>query len=322
MIHRFLVKLIWNRSPVIPAMFVQENCRSRLSPVSLHISFALLFAVSSLISWGTLRSTLAISLNHDEYTHIMLIFPNSAALMSLALGSHKLRPEPNLFIGSTVLGLALTIRFVGANWWGLQADVQLSMKVLALIIWWVGAFVLCFGTRSFRSFLFPLCFLFWLVPLPEFVLNGIVSLLQQGSAYMAHLLFLVAGVPVEKDEVVLSIPGLTIEVAKNCSSIRSSMILWVTTMVLAQLLLRLPWSKALLIGVSIPLAVAKNALRIFAIAMLTTRVDPAFMTGELHHDGGIVFFMFSLMAIFALLWILRRVEAHVPAEASLNPVRL
>ena len=303
-------------------MFVQEDCRSRLSPVSLHISFALLFAVSLLILWGALRTTFAISLNHDEYAHIILIFPSSAALMFLALRSHKLRPEPNFFIGSALLGLALTIGFLGARWWGLQADVQLSLKMLALVIWWIGAFVRCFGTRASRSFLFPLFFLFWLVPLPEFVLNGIVSLLQQGSAYMAHLVFSVAGVPVEKDGVVLSIPGLTIEVAKNCSSIRSSMILWVTTMVLAQLLLRSPWNKALVIVASIPLAIAKNGLRIFAIAMLTIRVDPAFMTGELHHDGGIVFFMFSLIAVFVLLWMLRRAEGHVAAEASLNPVRL
>jgi exosortase len=316
------VKLISNRFPVIPDMFVQADRRSPLSPASSHISFALLFAVSLLISSGALRSTFAISLNHDEYAHIILIFPSSAALMFFALRSRELRPEPNVFIGSTLLGLAFTIGFIGANWWGLQTDVQLSVKMLALVIWWIGAFVRSFGTRAFRSFLFPLFFLFWLVPLPEFVLNGIVSLLQQGSAYMAHLLFSVAGVPVEKDGVVLSIPGLTIEVAKNCSSIRSSMILWVTTMVLAQLLLRSPWNKALVMVASIPLAVAKNGLRIFAIAMLTTRVDPAFMTGELHHDGGIVFFMFSLIAVFVLLWMLRRAEGHVAVEASLNPVRL
>jgi exosortase len=143
--------------------------------------------------------------------------------------------------------------------------------------------------------------------------------LQQGSAAAAHLLFIIARVPVEQDGVVLSIPGLTIEVAKNCSSIRSSIMLCITTMVLAHLFLHLSWSKVLAIAVSIPLALAKNGLRIFAIAMLTTRVDPAFMTGKLHHDGGIVFFIFSLIAVFMLLWMLRRAEGHALAQSALNP---
>ena len=108
--------------------------------------------------------------------------------------------------------------------------------------------------------------------------------------------------------VLLTIPGLTVEVAQECSSIRSSSMLLVTTMVLAQLLLRSPWRKALVIGVAVPLSVAKNGLRIFTIAMLATRVDPAYLTGRLHHEGGIVFFMIALIGVFVLLWILRRGE--------------
>ena len=82
----------------------------------------------------------------------------------------------------------------------------------------------------------------------------------------------------------------------------------VTTMVLAQLLLRSPWRKALIILVAIPLSVAKNGLRIFTIAMLATRVDPSFLTGRLHRKGGIVFFLIALAVTFLLLWILRRGE--------------
>jgi hypothetical protein len=42
--------------------------------------------------------------------------------------------------------------------------------------------------------------------------------------------------------------------------------------------------------------------------MLGTRVDPGYLTGRFHHQGGIVFFAIVLMVIFALLWILRRGE--------------
>jgi exosortase/archaeosortase family protein len=85
--------------------------------------------------------------------------------------------------------------------------------------------------------------------------------------------------------------------------------------VLAQLLLRSPWRKALVIAVAVPLSVAKNGLRISTIAMLGTRVDPGFLNGKLHHDGGIVFFAIALGVIFFLLWILRRTEGEVTRAA-------
>ena len=115
-----------------------------------------------------------------------------------------------------------------------------------------------------------------------------------------------------QDGVLLQIPGLTVEVARECSSIRSSLMLVVTTMVVAQVLLRSPWRTALVIFVAIPLSVAKNGLRIFTIALLGTRVDPSFLTGRLHHQGGIIFFLIALAGIFLLLWIVRRGENEEP----------
>jgi exosortase len=135
-----------------------------------------------------------------------------------------------------------------------------------------------------------------------------VALLQQGSAWSAHGLFAACGVPVAQDGVLLTIPGLTLQVAQECSSIRSSSMLLVTSMVLAQLLLRSPWRKAVVVGLAVPLSIAKNGLRIFTIAMLGTRVDPGYLTGRLHHQGGIIFFAIILAAVFALIWVLRRGE--------------
>src|SRR5260370_34466761 len=132
--------------------------------------------------------------------------------------------------------------------------------MFALVTWWIGSVMLCFGVDVFRSFLFPLCFLFLIVPIPEFALSWIVEFLQQQSAIAARILFWAVGVPVTGDGIMLSIPGLDIEVARECSSIRSSMMLVVTTMVLAHLFLRSWWRKTLLIVLSIALPVPKNSL--------------------------------------------------------------
>jgi exosortase len=287
----------------------------RLSPTLL---FSMLGAISLAIWWGPLMSSLALALHDEEYTHILLILPISAALIFLDSGRLDWKAtEPSaglsVNIGSVLLALAvLTTAMVRWRVVALPSDVQLSVNMLALVVWWIAAFISCFGATAFRRALFPLGFLLWMVPFPDFVLNPIVSLLQRGSAASAHLLFLMAGIPVEQRGMLVHIPGLTLEVAPECSSIRSSLVLLVTTMVLAQLLLRSFWRRVLVVAVAIPLSVAKNGLRIFALGVLATRVDPSFLDGNFHRHGGIIFFLMALAVIFLLLWILRRSEDKKP----------
>src|ERR1700733_11090377 len=265
----------------------------------------LLWAGALLVGWRPLIDTFALALRNDEYTYILLILPISTALIFLEWRSLRTMFALSVGAGCAFLATGALIACSTPVWATLlPSDAQLSIRMTALMLSWIGAFVLCLGSRASQKILFPLCFLLGLVPFPQFVLDRMVALLQQWSAWAAHVLFAAVGVPVTQDGVLLTIPGLTVQVAQQCSSIRSSSMLLVTTMVLAQLLLRSPWRKALVIGLAVPLSVAKNGLRIFAIAMLGTRVDPGYLTGRFHHEGGIVFFAIALIVIFGLLWIL------------------
>jgi exosortase len=264
----------------------------------------------SIVIWGhALLVTLRHALGNEAYTHILLIVPLSIALIYMQWRMLPRSFESSAAAGSLLLAGALLI--AGFARWGtsgVPGDLQLSLSMFALVTWWIASVVFCFGLQAFRLFLFPLCFLFWTVPLPAAALNWIVLFLQDESAVAARILFWMAGVPVTQDGTVLDIPGLTIEVAQECSSIRSSLVLIVMTMVLAHLFLSSWWRKALIIAAAIPLAVAKNGLRIFVIAELGTRVDPGFLDGNLHHHGGVVFLAIAVVIVIMLIWILRRNE--------------
>lgn len=301
----------------------QRNRKCKVTASSTYRRFALLCIVPVVLWWHTLAATFALALHNDAYTHILLVLPMSVALIFLKWTSRKARPEPNFRAGSALLVLAALIGVIGSRWWGagsLPGDARLSLAMLAVATWWIGAFVGCFGTHLFRMCIFPLGFLLWLVPMPQFALDRIVSFLQQGSASAADLLFAAAGVPVAHDGVVLLMPGLTIEVAKECSSIRSSLMLVVTTMVLAHVLLRSNWGKVLVSVAAIPLSIAKNGLRIFTLSMLGIYVDPSYLHGRLHHDGGIVFFLLSLAGLFALLAVVRWAERKMTSQPAINNV--
>ena len=279
--------------------------------------FISLCAFSLLMCWTPLLTTFRLALTDDAYTHILLILPLSTALIfsdpkcrdSL---SRSFIHRPSLGFGISLLVLSLVI--ICSARWIVNVPDRVSLTMLALVIWWLGAVILCFGIETFKTFLFPLCFLFLVVPLPPFALSRIIEVLQQQSAVAARILFQVAQVPVTQNGIMLSIPGLDIEVAQECSSIRSSTILIVTTMVLAYLLLRSWWRRAVLIAIAIPLSIVKNGFRIFVIAELGTRVDSGFLTGSLHRKGGIIFFTLSLVLVSVLIFALRRTELSAPGE--------
>ena len=293
-----------------------------MTKLQSYLSFALLCAVSLVIGWHPLARTFSLALHNDEYTHLLLILPVSASLILLGWRSQRPAVQANFRSGPALLFAAILLSAF-AHWIpaGLADDVQLSVSMLALVLWWIASFVVCFGARISRLFFFPLVFLFWMVPIPSFLLNKVVEFLQGGSALASRLMFSLIGVPVSQQGFVLSIPGLNIEVARECSSIRSSMMLLVASMVLAQVSLRSPWCKALVIAAAVPLSIAKNGLRIVTLSMLGTRGDPRFLSGRLHHQGGIVFFLISLAVLLVLLWVLGRAEEHMP-RVELNPLKL
>lgn len=282
--------------------------------------FAVLAAASLIFWWQPLAATFALASANEAYTHILLILPLSLALIYVDLKDHHNRQERNdsgtgiesnlvHSIGAVLLALAFLLGCYGR--WGMPGardDIRLSLEMFSVVAWWISGVVFCFGLRALRAFLLPLGLLFLAVPAPAVVLESLVRWLQYGSAWMATMLFHAVGASVQRDGIFLNLGSLNIEVAKECSSIRSSCLLVVSTIVLAHLFLRSWWRGLLLVLVAIPLSIAKNGLRIFVISELGIHVDQGFFDGSFHHHGGIVFLLIALGVIVVLLAILRRSE--------------
>ncbi len=276
-----------------------------------------LLMATVLIGWEPLVKTFTSSWSNDEYTYILLILPFSIALIFHEWRTAKVLPEWNPRAGASLLLTAVAI--AGCAWLcssRLTDDLRLATDMLALVLSWIGSVVLCFGRKGTRRVLFPLLLLFGIVPLPGVVMNYIVALLLGGSEWSAHALFFVFRVPVVQQGDLLAIPNLTIQVAQECSSIRSSSLLFVTAIISGGVLLHSPLRRFLVVVLAIPLSIAKNGLRIFAIAMLGSRVDPGYLTGNLHRHGGIVFLAIGLAGLFVMIAFLRKGENLLAPFAS------
>ena len=267
----------------------------------------LLLVAAVPIWWGPIVSTVRLALNRDAYTYILLIPVLSLALIVFEIPNDAPERRTRSWFGLVLLAVALIVRIFAGSWHKSSIE-NLSVGILALVIWCLGSFVLCLGLNAFRYLLFPLCLLFLMIPIPEQGVAWMTDALQQQSASMSSLLFRIIGVPVVRDGVVLSIPGLTVEVAQECSSIRSSTMLVLMTLITAHLFLRSRWRQALLVFAAIPLSILKNGIRIVTIAELGTRVNPSFLHGNLHRYGGVVFLTIALLMVLFLLWMLRKSE--------------
>ena len=112
-----------------------------------------------------------------------------------------------------------------------------------------------------------------MIPIPGVLLDRIVFFLQSMSADVSDAFFRLAGVPVFRDGFTFSLPGLSIEVAKECSGIRSSLSLLLTSFIAGHLFLKHFGSKAVLSVCVLPITVIKNGIRIVTLALLGVYVD-------------------------------------------------
>lgn len=202
----------------------------------------------------------------------------------------------------------------GQVWLGSQA--ALFVMILSMLLFVVASFGMCFGTRALNRSRFAFFLLALMLPIPSFLIDRVIHFLQVQSADLSVALFSLLGVPILRNEFVLTIPGVSVEVAKECSGINSSIALFVITLLIAHETLKTNWRRTALVLLIIPLSIFKNALRIVTLTLLASRVDPGFLTGRLHHQGGFVFFLITLAVAYPIWLLLKRTETRAEAASS------
>jgi exosortase len=262
--------------------------------------------------WDPLVSVFSLTLENDRYqhySHIVLIPFLSLYVLYLDRRAIFATMEWSPWLGSILMASGGAVSW-SAGVSALEGLDSLSPPILSVVTVCWGAFLFCFGTKAFRAASFGLLLLIAMVPLPSFLLDPIIEFLQIAAAEGVDFLFQILGVPVFRQDVVFSLSTLTIEIAPECSGIRSSLALLICSLVAGHLFLQSAWAKLSLVFVVVPLTIIKNAVRIVVLSLLGNYVDPRFLTeSALHHSGGIPLFFVSLMVLCGTLWMLRRWES-------------
>ena len=254
------------------------------------------------------------------HSHILLIPFVSAYLLYIRRDQLPRRYVADLPLGIVLLagGLGVLLFTYWLNFAGrAPADnyylVLLTLSFLCCLA--AGGFFF-FGRDWMRAAAFPLAYLIFMIPMPDAMADALETASKYASAEVANLFFQLGGTPFLRAGLIFQLPNITIEVAQECSGIRSSWVLFITSVLAANLFLKSSWRRLVLVALVIPLAILRNGFRIFVIGLLCVNAGPQMINSVIHRRGGPVFFVLSLIPFLLLLWWLRKGEIRVrPAES-------
>jgi exosortase C (VPDSG-CTERM-specific) len=253
-------------------------------------------------------------LNHAAgsklHSYILLIPFVSAYL--LYLRRDQLPKNYVVDLPLAIVSLAAGLGVLGFTYWldlaGLAPthNGRLGLLTLSFLCCLAAGGFFFLGRTWMRAAAFPLAYLIFMVPMPDAMADALERASIAASAEVANLLFHISGTPFLRAGNIFQLPNITIEVAQECSGIRSSWVLFMTSILAANLFLKTPWRRFVLVAFIIPLAILRNGFRILVIGLLCVNIGPQMIHSVIHRRGGPLFFALSLIPLLLVLWWLRR----------------
>ena len=269
------------------------------------------FTVILAIAFGKPLISLAFyAAGQDLHSHILLV--PFVFVYLIYLRRHELPRSYNssfswtifpLLIGAAALVVALTLSTTS-----LSLNDYLALMMLSFVCFFAAGGFLFLGRKWMKAATFPFAFLIFMVPMPDGMADALETASKLASTEAANWFFSISGTPFLRQGPQFQLTNILIEVRQECSGIRSSWVLFITSLLAANLFLKSTWRRTILVCFVIPLGIVRNGFRIFVIGMLCVYVSPNMINSVIHHQGGPLFFALSLIPLFGLLWWLKRGE--------------
>jgi len=245
---------------VIHAAFLT---RPRLA--SFGVAAAVLVACCAILAVFSrdVAATLATWSTSSAYSYCVLIAPISLYLIySRRAELSAIEPELSLTGAGILLGC------LGVWWLGMAASIT-ELRQFA-IVGMIQAAVLCLlGWRMYRRILFPMLYLFLMVPSATALLGPLQTLTTMISSFLLGL----AGIPVLGENHLIEVPHGLYQVAPGCAGLNFLLSTLALSLIYAGLIFRSRTKRVVVVVVALLLSIATNAVRVFGIIWLAEATD-------------------------------------------------
>jgi exosortase len=203
------------------------------------------------------------------------------------------------------------------SWWGLlplalgslalmigRLGVELTSMRASFVLTLIGLQLLLLGREVFRILMFPMLFLFLMVPLPQSLVNVVAFPLQLVAADFAvgtlHLLH----IPALREGNIIHLAETQLLVAEACAGLHSLMALGTLAVVFAYFFRKNPIERVIIVLSAIPIAIFVNAFRVALTGYLAHRMGSTATQGLIHETEGVFTFGLAFGLLLIEAWLL------------------
>ncbi len=236
----------------------------------------------------------------ENYSHGFIIPVISVYLIYAKREKLKQLAVEQAVGGLVITALGMMIYIIGV----IGADLFTQRFSFLTIL--VGSIICLLGYKVFKEISFPIFYLLFMIPLPYVIFYAIAAPLKLFAANASVAILKEAGLPImNRGHMIYMPPDIKLAVAYACSGLRSLISLTALGAVFGYYTQTKLWKRLFVFGVTVPIAIISNIIRIMSACLLAFVYGEEVATGFLHDFSGVVVFavaVFLLTVIGGLLW--------------------
>lgn len=271
----------------VNAKLAMPQAQPKRQRIGLSVAITLLLLL--LAFWDTFVSIVAIWWRSETFQHGFLILPIVGYLIwqrRQLLAAIEPQPVKTGYLLLAGLASGWLLAYLG----GVLVVQQLMVVTMVPVLLWT-----LLGTKAVKILAFPLGYLFFAVPMGEFL----VPTLQDITAVFTVKALQLSGMPVYLEGRFFSIPTGDFEVATACSGIRYLIASLALGVLYAYVAYQSLSRRLAFIALSVAVPIVANGVRAYGIVMLAHYSDYQVATGFDHIIYG---WMFFGIVMFLLFW--------------------
>ncbi len=242
--------------------------------------------------WDTVIHIATIVWRDDTYSHGLLVPPITLWLIWRRVSEGGM-PPARLFLPAFVLIMGATLLWMLGR--AMEAGV---LEHLALVGAVQSLVLLAFGPAVYRQILFPMLFLFLVIPFG----GALVGPLQNITAKSVIWALGILGVPYQADGVLIELSSGLYEVARACAGIKFLFTSMVCGVLLCHLALASWWRRAVMLVVAFLVPILANAIRVLSTLLIAEATDQSFAKDVDHVVYGWGFLSVVLLILIGIAY--------------------
>jgi exosortase A len=283
-------------------MMFASNLKSLTSNRTTLLKSAIIVACLVLLYFRVLQGLVSDWIHMPDFSHGFLIPIVSFYFV------YERRKELSALSPSTAWGgFGLIVLGILFFLLGNLATEFFTMRFSMLVV--LGGIVLfLLGKEFFKTLLFPIVFLIFMIPIPSVLMDRITFPMQLFASKVAAKSLYLIGIPALREGNIILLANTSLEVAEACSGIRSLISLLALSVVFAYFSQKTTLKRVLLVLSTFPIAIIANAARVTGTGILAHHYGDKVAQGFFHGFSGWILFVVAFVCLFLLGAMLSRMK--------------